>query len=59
MGGTGLEPSILSGFLIFVPVSLIGAVIGKKGIERIPQEKFRNFVVVFIFIFGLKLVLFP
>ncbi|MDQ1252542.1 MAG: uncharacterized protein QG646_1663 [Euryarchaeota archaeon] len=59
MGGTGLEPSILSGFLIFVPVSLIGAVIGKKGIERIPQEKFRNFVAVFIFIFGLKLVLFP
>jgi uncharacterized membrane protein YfcA len=59
MGGTGLESSILSGFLIFVPVSLIGAVIGKKGIERIPQEKFRNFVVVFIFIFGLKLVLFP
>jgi uncharacterized protein len=59
MGGTGLEPSILSGFLIFVPASLIGAVIGKKGIERIPQEKFRNFVVVFIFIFGLKLVLFP
>lgn len=59
MGGTGLEPSILSGFLIFVPVSLIGAMIGKKGIERIPQEKFRNFVAVFIFIFGMKLVFFP
>ena len=59
MGGTGLEPSVLSGFLIFIPVSLIGAMIGKRGVERIPQEKFRNFVAVFIFLFGLKLVLFP
>jgi uncharacterized membrane protein YfcA len=58
-GGTGLEPSILSGFLIFIPASLIGALIGKRGVERIPPEKFRNFVAVFIFLFGLKLVLFP
>ncbi len=58
-GGIRLEPIILSGFLIFVPMSLIGAMIGKKGIEKIPQEKFRNFVAIFIFLLGLKLVLFP
>jgi uncharacterized membrane protein YfcA len=58
-GGIVLEPSILSGFLIFIPVSLVGAMIGKRGVERIPQEKFRNVVAVFIFLFGLKLVLFP
>jgi uncharacterized membrane protein YfcA len=58
-GGTRLDPVLVSGFLIFVPVSLIGAIVGKKGIEKIPQEKFRNFVALFIFIFGLKLVLFP
>jgi len=58
-GGIRLEPIILSGFLIFVPMSLIGAIIGKKGIEKIPQEKFRNFVAIFIFLLGLKLVLFP
>lgn len=57
--GTVLESSILSGFLIFIPASLIGAMIGKKGVERIPQEKFRNFVAGFIFLFGLKLMLFP
>ncbi len=57
-GGTVLEPSILSGFLIFIPASLIGVMIGKRGVERIPQEKFRNFVAGFIFLFGLKLVLF-
>ncbi|AKB44753.1 sulfite exporter TauE/SafE family protein [Methanosarcina vacuolata] len=58
-GGTRLDPVLVSGFLIFIPVSLIGAMIGKIGIEKIPQEKFRNFVAVFIFLFGLKLVLFP
>ncbi len=58
-GGIGLEPTILAGFLIFIPLSLIGAMIGKRGIEKIPQEKFRNFVAVFIFLFGLKLVLRP
>ena len=58
-GGIGLEPAILAGFLIFIPLSLIGAMIGKRGVEKIPQEKFRNFVAVFIFLFGLKLVLLP
>jgi uncharacterized membrane protein YfcA len=58
-GGIGLEPSILWGFLIFIPASLIGAMIGKRGVEKIPQEKFRNVVAVFIFLLGLKLVLFP
>ncbi len=58
-GGVRLEPAILSGFLIFIPASLFGATAGKKGIEKIPQEKFRNVVAIFIFLFGLKLMLFP
>ena len=58
-GGIRLEPDILSGFLIFIPASLVGAMVGKRWIEKIPQEKFRNVVAVFIFLFGLKLVLFP
>jgi uncharacterized membrane protein YfcA len=57
-GGIRLEPVLLAGFLIFIPASLIGAMLGKKGVEKIPQEKFRNFVAIFIFLFGLKLVLF-
>jgi uncharacterized membrane protein YfcA len=58
-GGVRLEPALLAGFLIFIPASLVGAILGKKGVEKIPQEKFRNFVAVFIFLLGLKLVLFP
>jgi uncharacterized membrane protein YfcA len=58
-GGIELEPYILWGFLVFVPASLIGAMLGKKGIEKIPQENFRSFVAFFILLLGLKLVLFP
>jgi uncharacterized protein len=58
-GGTELESYILWGFLVFVPASLIGAMLGKRGIEKIPQEKFRSFVAFFILLFGVKLVLFP
>ena len=58
-GGISLWPSFLWGFLIFIPVSLAGAMIGKRGVEKIPQDKFRNVVAFFIFLFGLKLVLFP
>jgi uncharacterized membrane protein YfcA len=42
-----------------VPASLIGAMLGKKGIEKIPQEKFRSFVAFFILLLGVKLVLYP
>ena len=41
-GGILLEPTILSGFLIFIPVSLVGAMIGKRGVEKIPQEKIQK-----------------
>lgn len=58
-GGTRLDPVLVSGFWIFIPASLIGAMLGKRGVEKIPREKFRNFVAIFIFLFGLKLVLFP
>lgn len=58
-GGTRLDSDILSGFLIFIPASLIGAMIGRRVIEKIPQEKFRNFVAIFIFLFGIKLIIFP
>lgn len=47
------------GLLVFVPSSLVGSIIGKKIIERIPQDKFRVFVAAFIFLEGLGLAVFP
>jgi uncharacterized membrane protein YfcA len=58
-GGARLEPVVQSGLLIFILSSLFGAMIGKRWVEKIPQEKFRGVVAIFIFLFGLKLVLFP
>ena len=54
--GTTLPSMLWWSLLIFIPVSFIGAQIAKKLVDRIPQDKFRNFVAVFLFIIGLKLV---
>jgi uncharacterized protein len=58
-GGIRLEPTIISGLLVLIPTSLFGVMIGKRLVEKILHEKFRNVVAVFIFLFGLKLLLFP
>ena len=46
-GGTTLETSILAGLSIFIPASFVGVTIGKRC------------VAIFIFLFGIKLALFP
>jgi uncharacterized protein len=58
-GGITLEPSILAGLLIFIPASFVGVTIGKRWVRKIPQERYRNFVAIIIFLFGFKLAIFP
>ena len=58
-GGTRLEPLMMFGLLIFIPASLVGSVIGKKVVERVPQDQFRIFIAAFIFLAGLDLAIFP
>jgi uncharacterized membrane protein YfcA len=41
---------MMFGLLVFVPASLVGSVIGKKVVERVPQDQFRIFVAAFIFL---------
>jgi hypothetical protein len=59
VGGTTLPNTIWLTFTILVPISLLGAEIGKKLVDRIPQEQFRRVVAVFLFVVGIKLLLFP
>lgn len=47
------------GLLIFIPVSFVGAEIGKKIVDRIPQEKFRIVIALFLFAVGIKFLVFP
>jgi uncharacterized membrane protein YfcA len=58
-GGIRLESTLLWGLLIFIPASFIGAKIAQKIVNKIPQKYFRIIIAVFLFIFGIKLVLFP
>jgi uncharacterized membrane protein YfcA len=57
VGGTKLEFTILSGLLVFISASLLGSVIGKKIVERIPQQKFRVVIAIFLFLAGLDLIM--
>jgi hypothetical protein len=58
-GDIRLSSFLIWGLLIFIPASFLGAESGKKIVDKIPQEKFRKVVVLFLFLLGLKLVLFP
>jgi uncharacterized membrane protein YfcA len=58
-GGLRLEPQFLWGLLVFVPVPLLGVAIGRRMVDRIPQDKFRKVISAFPLLAGLKLALFP
>ena len=57
-GGATLPEKLWWGLFLFVPVSFLGANIAKSIVDKIPQNKFRIVVAVFLFIIGVKLVLF-
>ncbi|OGP64420.1 MAG: hypothetical protein A3K22_04360 [Deltaproteobacteria bacterium RBG_16_42_7] len=58
-GGENLPKELWYGLLLFVPISFLGAQIAKKLVNKIPQDRFRIVVAVFLFVIGLKLTLFP
>ncbi|MBE0427779.1 MAG: sulfite exporter TauE/SafE family protein [Nitrospirae bacterium] len=58
-GGVTLSRELWWGLLVFIPVSFLGANIAKKIVHKIPQEKFRKVIAVFLFVIGLKLILAP
>jgi len=58
-GGATLPRELWYGLLLLIPVSFVGAQIAKGVVDKIPQNKFRTVVAAFLFIIGVKLVLFP
>ncbi len=58
-GGATLPRELWYGLVLFIPVSFLGAYIAKIVVGRIPQNKFRAVVAVFLFLIGTKLMLFP
>lgn len=53
--GVTLPARLLAGLLLFVPISFLGAKIGERLVKRVPAEKFRWVVAVFLFIVGVWL----
>lgn len=58
-GGATLPQELWYGLLLFIPVSFAGAQIAKGIVDKIPQNRFRLVVAVFLLGIGIKLVLFP
>ncbi len=59
IGGAVLPSRLWWGLLLFIPVSFLGAKAAKKIVNKIPQDKFRKVIAVFLFAIGLKLFLLP
>ncbi len=59
LGGTKLPQNLFWGLFIFVPITFIGSRVAKMFVDKIPQKKFRNVIAVFLFLAGLKLLIFP
>ncbi len=58
-GGARLPESLTWGLLILVPTTFVGSQIAKKLVNKIPQQKFRSVVAIFLLIIGFKLVFIP
>ncbi len=58
-GGVVLSKELWYGLLLFIPVSFLGAQIAKRIVDKIPQNKFRIVVATFLFIIGVKLIVWP
>lgn len=58
-GGVALPRELWYGLFLFIPISFLGAQIAKKIVDKIPQNKFRAVVAVFLFAIGLKLIILP
>lgn len=58
LGGATLPSYLWYGLLLFIPLSFLGANIAKKIVDKIPQEKFRLVISIFLLLIGLKLFIF-
>ena len=58
-GGAGLGGFPARLLIVLVPVSLLGAYLAKRAVDRVPQKYFRLVIAVFLGLLGLKFIIFP
>lgn len=59
INGVRLDDLFLWGFLAFIPASFAGTALAKKVVDKIPQKWFRIVVALFLFVMGIKFIIFP
>jgi uncharacterized protein len=57
--GAAIDTRLLWGLLLFVPVSLAGAKIAERIVDRIPQKSFRTLVAGFLALVAIQLLVLP
>lgn len=58
ISGVRVEGSLLFSLIICIPVSLLGAYLAKKLVDKIPQKQFRLFIAIALFVVGLRYLIF-
>ncbi|MBI3963418.1 MAG: sulfite exporter TauE/SafE family protein [Candidatus Kerfeldbacteria bacterium] len=59
LGGIRLDGPMTWALLAFIPISLVGARLGKALVDRIPQGRFRMVIAVALIVVGLRFLLLP
>jgi uncharacterized membrane protein YfcA len=57
LSGIKLDSNLVTALIICIPVSLIGAYLAKKLVDKIPQKSFRLFIAVALLFVGLRYLL--
>jgi len=57
-GGARLTPTLAYGLFIFIPISFVGVRLGYVVLDKVPQRFFRFIVGIFLFIIGIRFLLF-
>ncbi len=58
-GGARLETVLVYGAVPLIIATFVGAYIGKNLVEKVPKEKFRMIVGIFLFLIAIKMVISP
>lgn len=58
-GGARLETVLLYSAPFLVVATLVGAYVGKNVVDKVPKEKFRSIVSIFLFLVAVKMIISP
>ncbi len=58
-GGARLETVLLYGAPFLVIATFVGAYIGKQIVDKVPKERFRQIVGIFLFLIAVKMIVWP